>query len=88
MLFTSLVAAAAAATGAAAKKKKIGKLGPMMEKKEIPVETDVNKLVNYLCGGNINKTGQDIKVSENMTFFFVQIHSPISSRAKLPVGIK
>uniref|UniRef100_A0A1B0GG91 Large ribosomal subunit protein mL54 n=1 Tax=Glossina morsitans morsitans TaxID=37546 RepID=A0A1B0GG91_GLOMM len=62
------VAAAAAATGAAAKKKKIGKLGPMMEKKEIPVETDVNKLVNYLCGGNINKTGQDIKLKPDSEY--------------------
>ena len=45
-----------------AKKKKMGKLGPIAEKKVMPVETDVNKLVNYVCGSNIYKTGQDIKV--------------------------
>lgn len=44
------------------KKKKLAKLGPVVEKKEIPVETDANKLVNYVCGSNILKTGQDIKV--------------------------
>lgn len=45
--------------------KKLGKLGPIIEKKEIPVETDVNKLVNYVCGSNIYKTGEDIKVSNS-----------------------
>lgn len=35
-----------------------------MEKKEIPVETDANKLVNYVCGSNIMKTGEDIKVRQ------------------------
>jgi hypothetical protein len=46
-------------------KKKVGKgkLGPVLEKKVIPVETDATKLVNYVCGSNINKTGEDIKVS-------------------------
>lgn len=34
-----------------------------MEKKIIPVETDANKLVNYVCGSNYLKTGEDIKVS-------------------------
>lgn len=48
---------------AGAKKKKLGKLGPIMEKKIIPVETDANKLVNYVCGSNYLKTGEDIKVS-------------------------
>lgn len=47
----------------AGKKKKLGKLGPIMEKKVIPVETDANKLVNYVCGSNYLKTGEDIKVS-------------------------
>lgn len=47
----------------AAKKKKLGKLGPIMEKKVIPVETDANKLVNYVCGSNYLKTGEDVKVS-------------------------
>lgn len=45
------------------KKKKVGgKLGPIAEKVVIPVETDAHKLVNYVCGSNINKTGEDIKV--------------------------
>lgn len=48
----------------ALKKKKIGgKLGPAAEKIEVPVETDANKLVNYVCGSNINKTGEDTKVN-------------------------
>lgn len=45
------------------KLKKLGKLGPIMEKKEIPVETDANKLVSYVCGSNIMKKGEDIKVT-------------------------
>ena len=46
------------------KKKKVGgKLGPVAQKKVIPVETDTNKLINYVCGSNTMKTGQDIKVS-------------------------
>lgn len=45
------------------KLKKLGKLGPIMEKKEIPVETDANKLVNYVCGSNLMKKGEDIKVT-------------------------
>lgn len=44
----------------------MGKLGPVVEKKVIPVETDVNRLVNYVCGSNINKTGEDIKVSKSI----------------------
>lgn len=42
-------------------KKKLGKLGAM-EKKEMPVETDPQKLVNYVCGSNIYVTGEDVKV--------------------------
>lgn len=38
----------------------------MIEKKEIPVETDANKLVNYVCGSNILKTGEPIKVKWNL----------------------
>lgn len=49
-------------TANAMKKKKLGKLGPIAEKVEIPVETDAHKLINYVCGSNINKTGEDIKV--------------------------
>ncbi|KAL5289093.1 MRPL54 family protein [Megaselia abdita] len=56
----------AAAVGS--KKKKLGKLGPVAEKKEIPVETDSNKLVNYVCGSNIMKTGQDVKIKPDSEY--------------------
>ncbi|CAD0250782.1 unnamed protein product [Spodoptera exigua] len=45
-------------------KKKVGKLGAM-EKKEMPVETDPHKLVNYVCGSNIYTTGEDVKLQED-----------------------
>ncbi|CAG9766180.1 unnamed protein product [Ceutorhynchus assimilis] len=46
------------------KKKKVGgKVGPMIEKKILPVETDPEKLVNYCCGSNIYKTGEDVKLA-------------------------
>jgi len=44
------------------KKKKFSKLGPVMEKKVIPVETDTQKLVNYVCGSNLLKEGEDVKL--------------------------
>ena len=44
------------------KKKKLSKVGPMMEKKVIPVETDTQKLVNYVCGSNLLKEGEDVKL--------------------------
>ncbi|XP_065088316.1 large ribosomal subunit protein mL54 [Ochlerotatus camptorhynchus] len=50
------------------KKKKLGKLGPVVEKKEIPVETDANKLVNYVCGSNVLKTGEDIKLKPDAEY--------------------
>lgn len=46
-----------------AKKKKMGKVGPVAEKKVIPVETDPVKLVNYVCGSNYMQKGEDIKVT-------------------------
>lgn len=46
--------------GGALKKKKLGKTGPVIEKKILPVETDPEKLVKYACGTNIYKTGEDI----------------------------
>lgn len=49
---------------AKAKAKKIGKVGPIAEKITLPVETDVNKLVNYVCGSNIYEVGKDIKVKK------------------------
>lgn len=47
-------------------KKKVGKLGTM-EKKELPVETDPVKLVNYVCGSNIYTTGEDVKVPNKLS---------------------
>lgn len=43
--------------------KKGGKLGPVVEKKVMPVEEDPQRLVNYVCGSNIYTKGEDIKVS-------------------------
>lgn len=51
--------------GGALKKKKLGKLGPAIEKKLLPVETDPVKLVNYVCGSNIYKEGEDVKLKPN-----------------------
>lgn len=45
--------------------KKGGKLGPVVEKKIMPVETDANKLVSFVCGSNIYIKGEDIKVRSN-----------------------
>lgn len=44
------------------KKKKVGKLGPTVEKKILPVETDPVKLINSVCGSNLLKTGEDVKI--------------------------
>ncbi|KAF0752274.1 39S ribosomal protein L54, mitochondrial, partial [Aphis craccivora] len=49
-------------------KKKLGKGGPVLEKSEIPVETDAKKLVNYVCGSNILKEGQDIEIKPNTEY--------------------
>lgn len=54
----------------AVKKKKLGKLGPIAEKIVVPVESDANRLVNFVCGSNIHKTGEDVKVS-----VFFRVHS-------------
>ncbi|XP_075986283.1 mitochondrial ribosomal protein L54 [Anticarsia gemmatalis] len=48
-------------------KKKGGKL-TTMEKKEMPVETDPNKLVNFVCGSNIYLTGEDVKIKEDSEY--------------------
>ncbi|KAJ6642225.1 39S ribosomal protein L54, mitochondrial [Pseudolycoriella hygida] len=51
------------------KKKKLGgKLGAMAEKIEIPAETDAKKLVTYVCGSNILKTGEDIKIKDDSEY--------------------
>ncbi|XP_018322991.1 39S ribosomal protein L54, mitochondrial [Agrilus planipennis] len=49
-------------------KKKKGKLGPMMEKKVLPVETDPEKLLSYCCGSNIYKTGEDVKLKPDSEY--------------------
>lgn len=41
---------------------KKGKLAAGGKKKEFPVETDPHKLVNYCCGSNIYKEGEDVKL--------------------------
>ncbi|CAD7078107.1 unnamed protein product [Hermetia illucens] len=66
-IFLRQYAKPAAAPGGK-KLKKLGKLGPIIEKKEIPVETDVNKLVNYVCGSNIYKTGEDVKLKPDSEY--------------------
>ena len=34
----------------------------------MPVETDANKLVNYCCGSNYFKTGQDVKLGPDSDY--------------------
>lgn len=48
-------------------KKKAGKLGTM-EKKQLPVETDPQRLVKFVCGSNIYATGDDVKVHTKLYF--------------------
>lgn len=52
----------------------MGKLGPVVEKKIMPVETDPQKLVNHVCGSNIYTKGEDIKVSWIVLFFFTFLY--------------
>nr|SVE71458.1 EOG090X0KWJ [Daphnia similis]SVE72091.1 EOG090X0KWJ [Daphnia similis]SVE72718.1 EOG090X0KWJ [Daphnia similis] len=47
---------------------KLGKLGPVAEKIVLPVETDTEKLVNYLCGSNILKQGQDVQLKPDSEY--------------------
>ncbi|KAI4468805.1 39s ribosomal protein l54 mitochondrial [Holotrichia oblita] len=54
--------------GGMLKKKKMGKTGPAMEKKILPVETDPHKLVNFVCGSNILKEGQDIEIKPDSEY--------------------
>ncbi|XP_061705082.1 large ribosomal subunit protein mL54 [Cydia pomonella] len=48
-------------------KKKLGKLGTM-EKRELPVETDPQKLVTQVCGANIYTTGEDPKLGPDSEY--------------------
>lgn len=47
---------------------KLGKLGPVAEKIVLPVETDTEKLVNYVCGSNILKQGQDVQLKPDSEY--------------------
>lgn len=47
---------------------KLSKIGAVVEKRVMPVETDPEKLVNYVCGSNIYLTGEDIKVRQIFRF--------------------
>ncbi|VVC33526.1 Hypothetical protein CINCED_3A018928 [Cinara cedri] len=49
-------------------KKKLGKGGPILEKFELPVETDAKKLVKFVCGSNILKEGQDVELKPNSEY--------------------
>lgn len=39
-----------------------------VEKKLLPVETDAHKLVNYVCGTNIYKEGEDVKIKPDSEY--------------------
>ncbi|CAH0550352.1 unnamed protein product [Brassicogethes aeneus] len=54
--------------GGALKKKKLGKVGPVAEKRVLPVETDPNRLVKYACGTNIYKTGEDVELKPDSEY--------------------
>jgi large subunit ribosomal protein L54 len=42
---------------------------PIIKKKDLPVETDANKLVNYCCGLNIYKTGgEEVKLKDDYEY--------------------
>ena len=47
---------------------KKGKLGPAVEKKVLPVETDPEKLVNFVCGSNFLKEGENIKLQPDSEY--------------------
>ncbi|XP_006611459.1 39S ribosomal protein L54, mitochondrial isoform X1 [Apis dorsata] len=44
------------------------KIKGVRQKIEIPVEEDVNKLLNYVCGLNIYKDGEDIKLKPDSEY--------------------
>lgn len=49
-------------------KKKVGKGGPVLEKIQIPVETDAKKLIKFVCGSNILKEGQDVELKPDSEY--------------------
>ncbi|KAJ8979735.1 hypothetical protein NQ317_004722 [Molorchus minor] len=40
----------------------------MIEKKVLPVETDSERLTNYVCGSNIYKTGEDVRLQPDSEY--------------------
>lgn len=54
--------------GGVLKKKKLGKVGPVTEKRVLPVETDPQKLTTYCCGANFHKTGEEVKLKPNSEY--------------------
>lgn len=48
---------------------KVGKkVGPTATKKILPVESDVNKLLSFVCGSNILKEGKDIAIKSDSEY--------------------
>lgn len=45
-----------------------GKLGSVVQKIVLPVETDPVKLVNYVCGSNILKEGKDVELKPDSEY--------------------
>nr|XP_033321180.1 39S ribosomal protein L54, mitochondrial [Megalopta genalis] len=52
----------------AAPPKKVIKKVSTVEKVALPVEKDVNKLLTYVCGTNILKEGEDIKIKPDSEY--------------------
>ncbi|KAH0946374.1 hypothetical protein HN011_004519 [Eciton burchellii] len=50
------------------KSKKVSGKTAKTERLVLPVETDVNKLVNYVCGTNIYKEGEDVKIKPDSEY--------------------
>nr|CAG4636696.1 EOG090X0KWJ [Eubosmina coregoni]SVE70204.1 EOG090X0KWJ [Eubosmina coregoni] len=44
------------------------KAAPVAEKRIIPVESDPEKLVNFVCGSNILKQGQDVEIKPDSEY--------------------
>ncbi|XP_015593708.1 39S ribosomal protein L54, mitochondrial [Cephus cinctus] len=50
------------------KAKKGKKTGVVVEKKVLPVETDVNKLLKFVCGTNVMKEGKDVEIKPDSEY--------------------
>ncbi|XP_003488763.1 39S ribosomal protein L54, mitochondrial [Bombus impatiens] len=53
---------------AVADKRELKKIKGFKQKVDLPVEEDVNKLLNYVCGSNIYKEGEDIKLKPDSEY--------------------